>query len=507
MERYRFAAVVAALSGATAVVVLVSPSPATVTGHNGPIPVATGSALPGCALGKRRFHTHPDFLPVGLCVRRHAGAVASGYLLVTPRPIKRPTPGKQFAAMILSNAGRVLWYSPRPNRVHDLKTVRYRGKTLLALYERGAHGAGSYELVDRHYRVVTHISTGRGFPTDSHELQLTPQGTAYVGSYHRVMTEGAGLVTEYVVRELDLNTRKALFTWHSLDHVSLASSYVPRPTNGQSWDYFHGNSIQPPAANGRIIIISSRNTSAIYGIDRNTGAVRWRLGGKHDEFGIVERHPAWRFCGQHDARRLANGDIMLFDNGGKGERDGTQCRVHAARVEQFRLDYKRMTARRVQIISSRSSSETGGGYFTRAVGSARRQPNGSTLINWGGTGEITEVTAHRRVVLRVRLEPWTYRAIRARWVGLPLGRPAVKARRHSGRSIDVWASWNGATQISRWEIIMGSSPEQLRPEAHQYRFADFETHMRVSGTAGYVAVRALNARDQELGRSTAVAVR
>ena len=37
--------------------------------------------------------------------------------------------------MILSDSGRVVWYSPRPRAARDLKTVRYRGQLMLAYYQ------------------------------------------------------------------------------------------------------------------------------------------------------------------------------------------------------------------------------------------------------------------------------------------------------------------------------------------------------------------------------------
>ena len=110
------------------------------------------------------------------------------------------------------------------------------------------------------------------------------------------------LVTDFVIQELDLPSMDVLFEWHALDHVPPAATYQRRPPAPYSWDYFHGNSIEPPGADGTILV-SARNTSAVYGIDRATGALLWTLGGKLDDFGLVRRHPGRQFCAQHDARR------------------------------------------------------------------------------------------------------------------------------------------------------------------------------------------------------------
>jgi hypothetical protein len=453
----------------------------------------------------RRYHTLPDIRTPSFCViRRPAAGAAPGLLLITPRPGNRLPPGEQWSAMILTSAGRLVWYTHRPERVHDLMTVRYGGQTMLALYQRS--GSGYFQLLDRHYREAGRIAMGDGYRTDMHELRVTDRGTAYVDAYHPVQVPGVGRVMDWVMREIDISTHRVLFQWHALAHVPVWASYRPQHSPGVVWDFFHGNSIEPPPPGGHTIVVSSRNTSAVYGIDRRTGAVEWVFGGKRDQFGM-RAHPGWWFCGQHDARPLAGGELTLFDNGGSGVRDGAACGVHAARVPLFRLDTARHTVRLLRMISSAPSSPTGGGLYASAVGSARRQPNGDMLISWGTTGYITQVARDGRVKFAMRVEPWTYRAVRASWLGYPLGRPAVLARRSAGGALDVWASWNGATQIHDWRLLAGPSAGALRPIGGLHRFADLETHMRLRTSAGYVAVRAVSARGRTLGTSAPEAVR
>jgi hypothetical protein len=409
--------------------------------------------------------------------------------------------------MIVSSTGRLLWYLPSLHPVHDLKTVRYRGRTLLALYRRRRHRGSFYELRDRRYRVVRRIRMGGHFGTDMHDLQITPAGTAYLSGYHPVWRPGIGRVTDYVLRELDLRSGRVLFEWHSLRHVPVSASYLPLPPAGHSWDYFHGNSIQPPVAGDRTIIVSSRNTSAVYGIDRATGRLRWTLGGKRNQFRIVGGRPPHRFCAQHDVRRLPNGDLMMFDNGGTGRTAGTGCPIHRARVLELRLHPAARTARVVRTISSRGGGGTGRPLFPIALGSDRREPDGSMLIDWGTTGRITEVTPAGRVRLSLRLPGSTYRAVTARWVGRPAGRPILTAARRPGGTVDAWASWNGATEIKRWQLLGGRAPGRLHAVGRPVAFADLETRMHARTAARLVAVRALDARGRALGRSKAVLVR
>jgi hypothetical protein len=70
-----------------------------------------------------------------------------------------------------------------------------------------------------------------------------------------------------------------------LEHVGLDESYAPLPTGESAhlpYDYFHANSVGL-AADGNLIV-SARHTWCCYKIDRRTGEVIWRLGGKKSDF-------------------------------------------------------------------------------------------------------------------------------------------------------------------------------------------------------------------------------
>jgi hypothetical protein len=459
------------------------------------------AGIGSCPLVSRHFHTLPGVRTPGFCIIRRT--TAPGLVLITPRPAGRFTVGEPSAAMAFTSAGRLVWYSQRPYHVHDMAEVRYRRQSLLALFQRTAHG-GFYEFRDHRYRTRLRLQMGGGYPTDMHDLQLTPGGTAYLGSHHRVTVPRIGRVLDWVMREIDIATGRVLFEWHASDHVALSASYHPQPADGRPWDFFHGNSIEPPAPGGHTILVSSRNTSSIYGIDRRTGEVRWIFGGKRDQFGL-RRHPGWVFCAQHDARRLPNGDLMLFDNGGADTRARMGCGLHAARVPRFRLDVAHRKVRLVRMIRSAASSPRGAGFHPTAVGDARRQPNGDTLISWGTSGFISQVGPGGRVKFAMRVAPWTYRATRANWSGDPGGRPAVAARRRHGGVVDVWASWNGATRIREWRVLAGRARASLHPVGRRFRFAGLETRLRVRSAAAFVAVQALGA-DHPLGTSRAIRV-
>src|SRR5206468_2267107 len=64
---------------------------------------------------------------------------------------------------------------------------------------------------------------------------------------------------------------------------------------------------------GGNLLISARNTSAVYKISRRTGALLWILGGKTSSFAMG---PGTGFEWQHDARLHSGGVLTLFDDAG-----------------------------------------------------------------------------------------------------------------------------------------------------------------------------------------------
>ena len=72
-----------------------------------------------------------------------------------------------------------------------------------------------------------------------------------------------------IVQEVDVRTGLVVWEWHSYGHIPLADSYA-NPENSSSYDAYHINSIQN--LNRGRVLISARDTSAVYKIDRATGA-------------------------------------------------------------------------------------------------------------------------------------------------------------------------------------------------------------------------------------------
>jgi hypothetical protein len=197
----------------------------------------------------------------------------------------------------------------------------YRGNPVLTWWQgdvNGGVGQGEDSIYDSSYRSLATVRASNGLRADLQEFQITPQNTALITAYYPVFWDASPvkgsrrqIVLDSVVQEIDIPTGLALFQWDSLDHVPLTDSFGPRPKRPRTpYDTFHINSVQQDT--GGNIVISAPNTWAVYKVSHQTGAIIWRLGGKHSS---VKMGRSTVFAFQHDARIRPGGQITIFDDG------------------------------------------------------------------------------------------------------------------------------------------------------------------------------------------------
>jgi hypothetical protein len=69
--------------------------------------------------------------------------------------------------------------------------------------------------------------------------------------------------------------------------------------------------------------------------------------------------------------------------------------------------------------------------------------------------------------------------------------------------VSLYASWNGATDVAKWQFLAGQSAGSLSRVATT-RKRSFETQLDMSSSATVFAVRALDSKGRVIGRSAAV---
>lgn len=284
-------------------------------------------------------------------------------------------------------------------------------------------GQGRAVLVmDTCYNPVDTFQIQNGYSTDFHDFILYPNGHSMLMSYDvqtvdmsQIVPGGnpEATVTGLVIQELDAN-KLPIFEWRSWDHIPITDGnrdrFGPLDFTAATLSYVHGNALDTTADGN--IILCSRHLEEVTKIDRQTGDILWRLGGKANQF-TFQNDPIG-FNAQHHAQFLENGNLLLFDNGFFHEPSQT-------RVVEYQIDEVNMTATKVWEFQQPDGlvSETGG--------SVQRLENGNTIIGWGGAvfagpPVIHEVDPQGNIVLQVSYPlslgfVYNYRIYKFPWPG------------------------------------------------------------------------------------------
>lgn len=280
--------------------------------------------------------------------------------------------------------------------------------------------------------------------TDAHDAILLADGSRIMAAYepdpanhHR---------QDAVIQHIDPDGR-VLLTWNSADHMKPVDPTLTGPereaamratdtmnpfqgdtdlTDGQMrLDYAHVNSWElVDDEEGQNLLVSFRNTSSLMKIawlgartdGRRPGDVVWRFGGKHSDFTFVD-DPDLGPCAQHTGRQLADGNILIYDNGSPAPGslgDNAQCvdpdDVTGApvgravtRVTEYALDEDAGTATLVRDFRRRDPGQTSD-WFAFFAGGVERLANGHDLVAWASanTAIASEVTPGGGVLWELR---------------------------------------------------------------------------------------------------------
>jgi hypothetical protein len=446
----------------------------------------------------RRFHSAPELAPPVTYSLADAAAPPHGhYLFMAPAAVD----GAQAGPMITDNAGEPVWlrHTPWPT---NFQVHTYRGEPVLVWWEGKVltgYGFGEAVLLDRSYREIARVRAANGHDMDLHELTLTDRGTALFTcppvttplDLSEIGGSPTASVRESIFQEVDIATGRIILQWRSLRHVAPAESYRPAT---HDFDYMHLNSIAV-APDGNLVV-SGRHTWAAYKLDRSSGAVMWRLGGKASQFAMGSDA---QFAWQHDVRMPDPRTITVFDNGDDG-----RTATHHTRALELDVD---QAGRRVTVSHAYLRPRP---IIATAMGSARRLGDGHMAVGWGSAPYVSEFDAGgaMRVDLRIgtSTDQKSYRSFRQAWSGQPATSPALVASRDrsSGRAT-AYVSWNGATEVVHWRVHAGPRRSDLRTVGATPR-RGFETAINLGTNEGYAAVTAIDGHGRALGRSAVIAV-
>lgn len=493
-----------------------------------PYPSNTGFVTPEPIIESQQvwsFVSEPNLHPMKISVNKFDPGTSSGYIFLASYGFSDEATYGQNGTLILDNYGTPFWFRPQcsPNVMNtDFRVQNYKGKPVLTFWQGtlatppaytnvpgGSSEPGScYYILDNTYNVIKTLSARGGFTSDIHEFLLTPSNTALFLSTQAVPMDltpyggpADGYVQDFAIQEIDLDTNKLIFFWDALEHIPLSESYEPASNavrTGNIWDAYHLNSI---GLTNTIddIIVSSRSMWTIYRINKPTKNIVWQLGGKSSDFTI---ELGGEFSWQHDARFLSYDLVSLFDDNS----DGSSTSEPPSHGLILQLDFNTMNANVYRT------------YFhdpnitVDSQGNLQTLPNTNKFVGWGQSQYYSEFTDAGNNVGNPSLNMvydaqmpstnYTYRAYRHDWVGMPFYPPSIGLTQN-GAQVTVYASWNGSTETTQWQVFAGPSEKKMTLVASVGK-SGFETAINVDNPGPYYQVKALDVMGTVIGVSKAL---
>jgi hypothetical protein len=323
---------------------------------------------------------------------------------------------------IIDNKGRTIWFHPVPagQEAADFRTQTYRGQPVLTWWQGtglGGLASGVDYVYDKHYHQIAEVHAGNGYTADGHEFLITPWNTALILIYTTTTADLTSIggpanqtVVDGIVQEIDIPTGKVLFQWNSQDHVPFSESEQPLPASPSTpWDWFHINAVHVDKGS---LLVDARNTWTVYNVDRHTGNIAWKLGGKDSSFALrtapgQQLDAAGKiFAWQHDPEALGHGVFTVFDNDSTGAPLLSQ-----SRAVTIRLDYKQRTATLL------SSDNQPAGLVANSQGNAQTTDDGNLFVGWGALPYFSEFSHSGKLLFDARFPDGvnSYRAYRLPW--------------------------------------------------------------------------------------------
>lgn len=304
--------------------------------------------------------------------------------------------------MIIDNTNQPIFLRQTEQRTFDFRVLPNGS---LVYFDENT---SSNVILDHNYTVIDNYTCGNGYKTDPHDFLLLPNGHVLLLGLDpqtvdmSTIVDGGNpkaTVIGFVVQELD-HAKNIVFQWRSFDHFKITDA-THEDLTAATIDYGHPNALAIDADSN--IILSDRHMDEITKIDRTTGDILWRWGGKNNQFTFI--NDTLGFSHQHSINLIDNGDFTLFDNGN----------FHTpsfSRALEYKLDEQAKTA--TLVWQYRHTPDV----FTVAMGSVERLPNGNTFIGWGAAGlAATEVRPDGSTAYEIQLPDsiFSYRALKYQW--------------------------------------------------------------------------------------------
>lgn len=264
-------------------------------------------------------------------VETNDGSASPGLVFITPFPRSDKPMVGQAGPLILEADGNPVWVHPVPagEQALDFRAQPYLGKPVLTWWQgtlaapplstlpAGSPQAGArFCIYNQHYLQLKKVIAVGGWTVDPGAFLLTRRNSALFIAYKTVPADlapcggpAAGEVEDAEIQEVSLTTGVLRFSWDMLEHVPLSQSETAPPATGV-WDPYQVNSVQE-LRHGRLLV-SARNTWAVYELERATGKTLWQLGGRDSTF---KQTPTAAFSWQNDVQLRHGDEVSMLDDG------------------------------------------------------------------------------------------------------------------------------------------------------------------------------------------------
>jgi len=312
-----------------------------------------------------------------------SGIPSAGYTLVVPLFPDTSASADGFV-VAFDQAGIVRWYHRFPGEWPVEAKQQPNGH--ITVFVGRSYGwqpnAGSFLELTPGGEVVRSYAVGNGFYTDPHELLLSFQGSSVTAAHligydirsFDLTSVGGSPAARLAVHTIERHDAAGALTfrWSAASLFSIGDWPIPNPN---AFDLEHPSSLAIAPDGG--YVVSFQGMDEVTEIDSTTGAVKWRFGGRHNQFDIRD-DPVNGFLGQHDVQMLPNGNVLMLDDHFRGV-------PGPARAVEYSLDTQTMIARLVW--QYRPSPAV----ISPIMGSAQRLADGTTLVGFGAAGRVDEV--------------------------------------------------------------------------------------------------------------------
>jgi hypothetical protein len=320
-----------------------------------------------------------------------SNAPAEGYIFLSTN---RPSPNTDSYIMVVDNGGTIQWKQYNPTQSPNF-TPHKDGRYSYLRQSVTVPTDATFIILDSNFNEIGQIKATDGNATKIHELLLLPNGhMMLLGRYTRivdmttVVTGGQpyASVEETVIQEFDASGN-IIFQWRTEDHYLITDgTHEDYTLQNINYSFINALSID----NDGQLLASARRMDEITKIDRETGNIIWRLGGKHNQFTLIG-DTTW-FSHAHNIQALPNGHYIMFDN-------GLYNKPKVSRGVEYVVDTAAKTVTQVWAFAHPDS------IAGDMQGSINRLPNGNTLIGWGTNQArtYTEATPDKQVALDVTM--------------------------------------------------------------------------------------------------------